>query len=81
MAIYSLLIRTWKMYAHGKGRHSSIVYCITPHWKVLSSSNLRHSALLETPFLMVSFSQNFFWTPKIKPWVIVHGFFAKNGKF
>ena len=24
------------------------------------------------------FSQNVFWTPKIKPWVIVHGFWPKS---
>ena len=32
---------------------------------------------------MVSFSPNFFWTPKIKPWTrpIVHGFRPENEKF
>ena len=30
---------------------------------------------------MVALSQNFFWTPKIKPWVIVHGFRPENENF
>ena len=30
---------------------------------------------------MASFSLNFFWTPKIKPWTIVHGFRPGNENF
>ena len=32
-------------------------------------------------FPMVSLSKNFFWTPKIKPWTIVHGFRPENENF
>ena len=35
--------------------HCCISVLITPHWKVLLSSNLRHSVPLEMPFHMVSF--------------------------
>ena len=62
--------------------HCYLSALITPHWKVLWSSNLRHSAPFEMLFPLVSLSAKVkffrFWpkTMDYSPWV----FFWQSGK-
>ena len=47
--------RKWRITFHFLAKSQVLCTTITPHWKVLRISNLRHSVPLEMPFHMVSF--------------------------